>query len=159
MGLLILLLVDFIWVASSELTEFIFKNQNFRNVLNAHTNLRHWSAICRPVRLVPVVRYICTCSYSFSSSVVGIKLIAFLERRTGIIFVLRKTVNIIVRNITSTVRYLLGTLLTYQTLPFKLKVMLRNSLLINVRSSFGYQHCQIATRWQKLNFFGNNFSN
>ncbi len=32
MGLLILLLVDFIWVASSELTEYIFKNQNFRNV-------------------------------------------------------------------------------------------------------------------------------
>jgi hypothetical protein len=32
-GLLILLLVDFIWVASSELTEYIFKNQNFRNVL------------------------------------------------------------------------------------------------------------------------------
>ena len=30
LGLLILIIVDIIWVSSSELTEYIFKNQNYR---------------------------------------------------------------------------------------------------------------------------------
>ena len=30
LGILVLIIVDFIWVSSSELTEYIFKTQNYR---------------------------------------------------------------------------------------------------------------------------------